>query len=164
VLTGGIDPVSACLGSAMAELLSGEGAVLDAVDDGSLDPSLVVEEALRFDAPFHFVPRVTTIASEVAGVTIPPGQRVQLLIAAANRDPAVFTRPNEFVVKRQEAAHLAFGASHHYCLGAGVARLTLREALRALAAWPQRASIRALLAERKESHGSTLWKRIGVVL
>jgi cytochrome P450 len=47
---------------------------------------------------------------------------VLALVAAANRDPAVFDRPDDLVVTRSPNPHLSFGAGTHFCLGAPLVR------------------------------------------
>jgi cytochrome P450 len=104
------------------------------------DPSqaaAVVDEVLRYDPPVQQTARVLLSASEpvdLAGTRVPPGQWVLLMLAAANRDPAVFSEPHRFDLTRTNAAdHLAFSGGIHYCLGAGLARMELTAAFRALA-------------------------------
>ena len=60
------------------------------------------------------------------------GQRVAALLGSANRDPAVFAAPDEFVVDRDPNPHLAFGVGVHFCLGAPLARMELAESVGAL--------------------------------
>ena len=104
------------------------------------DPSqagAVAEEVLRYDPPVQQTARVLLSSSEpveLAGVPVPPGQWVLLILAAANRDPAVFAEPARFDIARPNAAeHLAFSGGIHYCLGAALARMELTAAFRALA-------------------------------
>jgi cytochrome P450 len=62
------------------------------------------------------------------------GTTVLALLAAANRDPEIFTDPDEIDIERHNAArHIAFGHGPHFCLGASLARLEGTLALRALA-------------------------------
>ena len=83
-----------------------------------------VEEVLRHDSPVQLTGRSIVRDTEVAGVALPAGTRVTLLLGAANRDPAVFDDPARFDVTRANARdHLAFSGGIHYCLGAGLARL-----------------------------------------
>jgi cytochrome P450 len=69
---------------------------------------------------------------ELDGVPIPAGATVWLVILAADRDPAVFRDPDAVDVARDPNPHLAFGWGIHHCLGAPLARLEARIALRAL--------------------------------
>jgi cytochrome P450 len=65
-------------------------------------------------------------------VVIPAGELVIPLYSTANRDPSVFTDPDQLDVTRDAAGHLAFGAGVHHCLGAQLARVELQEAFRGL--------------------------------
>lgn len=90
------------------------------------DPALVpdaVEEAVRFYSPFPGTFRRTMREVEIAGVTIPAGERVVPLLASANRDETQFEDPDRFIVGREPNRHVAFGLGIHYCLGAPLARL-----------------------------------------
>ncbi|WP_233273380.1 cytochrome P450 family protein [Streptomyces broussonetiae] len=91
------------------------------------DPALVpglTEEVLRHESPFALASlRYTTEPVTIAGTTIPAGEFVQIALAAANRDPAVFADPDRFDVTRDASRHLAFGHGIHHCLGAPLARL-----------------------------------------
>lgn len=98
----------------------------------SLAPALV-EELLRYEPPVHYTFRTTLSDVEVAGTTIPRGSNVVLLLASANRDPARFERPDEFVIERADNQHLGFGTGIHACFGAPLARLEGQIALREMA-------------------------------
>ena len=90
------------------------------------NPALIptfVEETLRVHSPFSLTIRRTTCDTELAGKKISKGDLVLPLIACANRDEAVFDRPEEFVIDRDPNPHLAFGYGIHNCLGAHLARL-----------------------------------------
>lgn len=92
-----------------------------------------VEEVLRFDSPVQVSVRVPREDITVDGIVLPAGRPVLLMLAAANRDPAVFAEPNRFDITRPEARqHLAFSAGIHYCVGAQLARLEARIALQTL--------------------------------
>ena len=95
-------------------------------------PQQQLEEALRFDPPLHMFTRYALAEFEFAGVQLQPGTEVGLLLAAANRDPRVFTNPDSYQAGRNPNPHLSFGAGIHFCLGAPLARLELLCALRAL--------------------------------
>jgi len=90
--------------------------------DRSLIPQWV-EETLRFDNSSQILGRVTTCDVSIRGTTIPKGDRVLLLVGAANRDPEVFPDPNRFDLDRDCGESLAFGKGVHFCLGARLARL-----------------------------------------
>lgn len=91
-----------------------------------------VEESLRFDPPVLGLYRTTTRDVELEGGTIPQGAKVMAHYAAANRDAEAFASPDEFSLDRERNRHLSFGLGVHFCLGAPLARLEARIALRAL--------------------------------
>jgi cytochrome P450 len=92
-----------------------------------------VEELLRFDSPVQLLfGRSAPTAMLVADHPLEAGQRVITLLGAGNRDPQVFTDPDELRLARAEAAPLSFGGGIHYCLGAPLARLEAQVALPAL--------------------------------
>jgi cytochrome P450 len=101
------------------------------------DPSLVdraVEESLRFDPPVLGLFRTTTRDVTVRDMSIPEGAKVMLHYAAGNRDPEVFENPDRFSLDRPPRKHLSFAIGVHVCIGAEMARLEARTALRALTA------------------------------
>jgi cytochrome P450 len=105
----------------------------DAVAEVRADPTLLpgaIEEVLRVRTPFPRLARMTTVDTEVGGVPIPAGQVVLPWLTAANRDERVFAEPGRFDVHRTPNPHLAFGHGIHFCLGAPLARLEARVALR----------------------------------
>jgi cytochrome P450 len=97
------------------------------------DPARVpaaCEEGLRLAPPVLFVIRTCAQPTEVRGVEIAAGERVIAAIAAANRDPAAWERPDEFRLDRAEPrAHLSFGHGPHACVGASLARMEIQTAL-----------------------------------
>src|SRR5262249_22292884 len=78
--------------------------------------------------------RARTIVDEVeiGGTQLHPGDPVIPLLAAANRDPAEFTDPDALDVTRPVNRHLSFGVGHHLCVGAHLARMEARIAVRRL--------------------------------
>jgi cytochrome P450 len=101
------------------------------------EPALIgtaIEELLRYESPLQLNNRQAREPVELGGVAMPAGSFVTLGIAAANRDPAVFERPDELDIGRDPNRHLAFGQGAHACSGMNVARLEGRLAIGALAA------------------------------
>ncbi|MEH0938313.1 cytochrome P450 [Micromonospora psammae] len=82
-----------------------------------------VEELLRHDSPVQLTSRVSSAPVTCAGVDMPAGSWVLLLLGAANRDPRRYPEPARFDPGRAQPHPLSFGAGPHYCLGARLARL-----------------------------------------
>ena len=93
---------------------------------------LWVEETLRYDPPVQLVGRVAGEDMTVGDVPVAKGDTMMLLLAAANRDPAVSEGPEVFNPDRQPLRHLAFGLGAHFRLGAPLARLEAAVALSAV--------------------------------
>ena len=66
---------------------------------------------------------------EIAGRSIRKGQILHIMIGAANRDPAQFNDPDSLDLGRNPNRHTTLGHGVHYCLGAALARMELREAI-----------------------------------
>ncbi|MFC4466192.1 cytochrome P450 [Streptomyces xiangluensis] len=94
--------------------------------------STAVEELMRYDTPLQLFERWVLDEIEIDGTVIPRGSEVALLFGSANHDPAVFTRPEELDLARQENPHISFSAGIHYCIGAPLARIELAASLGAL--------------------------------
>jgi pimeloyl-[acyl-carrier protein] synthase len=92
-----------------------------------------IEELLRYDSPVQRTGRVVLEDLELNGRFFAQGQRVNMLIGAANRDPDQFPDPDRLDVSRPNASqHLSFAAGIHYCVGAPLARLEAQLAIAAL--------------------------------
>lgn len=90
------------------------------------DPALLgatVEEMLRFESPSQAIARMTREECVLGGQQIGKASIVICAIGAANRDPAVFSSPDAFIIGRSPNPHLAFGLGAHACLGTYLARL-----------------------------------------
>lgn len=90
------------------------------------DPTLMptaIEEMLRMEPSFLRTPRRVKADLDWGGVQLQRDQMVSVLNGAANRDPAVFTDPDRFDIRRSPNKHLSFGHGPHICLGAPLARL-----------------------------------------
>lgn len=101
------------------------------------DPGLAdnaVEEVLRYDPPVQMTSRWVNRDTSIMGHELRKGSYILCSIASAGRDPDRFADPDRFDITRTDASdHLAFSGGVHYCLGAPLARLEGRIALRALA-------------------------------
>lgn len=93
-----------------------------------------VEEALRLVGPVQGTkPHYNLEEVSLRGVTLPRASTVIPVLGAANRDPRVFDQPHVFQMERENAGkHLGFGFGPHYCLGATLARMEARIAIKAL--------------------------------
>ena len=92
-----------------------------------------VEETLRLHTPVVVALRVARHETTLADQHIRRGDRLTVLLGAANRDPSVFDGPHEFALHRTNArSHLAFGLGAHHCLGSQLARMEARAVVRAV--------------------------------
>jgi cytochrome P450 len=82
-----------------------------------------INEVLRLAPAIHMTTRTARSSVDLGGIAIEAGTPVIVIMAAANRDPDVFNRPDEFLPDRKGPASLSFGAGIHYCLGVNLARL-----------------------------------------
>src|SRR3954454_4386053 len=105
----------------------------DAAAQIRADPSLLpaaIEEVLRYRTPFPRLARLATTNAQVGDVEIPAQGLILVWLTAANRDVRVFADPNRFDIHRKPNPHLTFGHGIHFCLGAPLARLEAKVALR----------------------------------
>jgi cytochrome P450 len=104
---------------------------------GEVPAATAGEEMIRYDPPLQLFERwVLTDDFAIGDVPIPRGAKIALLFGAANRDPRVFERPDEFDVGRENAAqHIGFGGGIHVCIGAPLARVELEASVEALSRW-----------------------------
>jgi cytochrome P450 len=97
------------------------------------DPSVAgtaVEEILRWTSPVACFARTATVDVVLGEQQITAGDRVSMWFPAANRDPRVFDRPDEFDIAREHNVQVAFGGGGaHFCLGAHLARNEIRTML-----------------------------------
>ncbi len=104
-------------------------------DELRADPDLIVsavEEFLRYDGPSNSIARVVAETHTLHGVEMKKGDRVFIMLNAANRDPRQFDRPDELDLRRSPNRHVTFGSGIHFCLGAPLARLEAQIAIPAL--------------------------------
>ncbi len=96
------------------------------------DPKRLVEEVLRYATPLHMFTRYSTTEIIICGHQFATGEKIGLLLGAANRDPAHFEAPDVFNPFIDRKVNLSLGAGIHFCLGAHLARLELEIALTTL--------------------------------
>ncbi len=130
LLLGGLDTVTATLDCMVAYLAEHPEQRRELVEDPARIPA-AIEELLRWTSPVMVVPRTAATDVELRGVDIAAGESITLVLGAANNDDATFAS-TDVDFARQPNKHLAFGAGHHLCLGAHLARLELRVALEEL--------------------------------
>jgi cytochrome P450 len=97
-----------------------------------LDPACIpgaVEEVLRHSSPAQYTARTVTRDVEWYGTTVRKGDRILLVIGAANRDEREYRDPDRFDIGRTIRTQIAFGEGVHFCIGAPLARLESRIAL-----------------------------------
>lgn len=91
-----------------------------------------IEEVLRFDGSVQYTFRLARQSFAIHDQVVKGGDIVVYLLAAANRDPEVFERPEQFDLGRAKNPHLTFGYGVHFCLGAPLARMEADVAFRTL--------------------------------
>jgi cytochrome P450 len=134
LLVAGNETTTSMLTNLVERLLQNPGEMAKVMADWSLAES-AVEESLRFDAPVQGLFRTNTEPVRVHGVELDADTKVMVLFASANRDALVWDDPDTFRVDRplqQLRQHYGFGFGTHFCLGAPLARLEGRIALRVL--------------------------------
>lgn len=83
-----------------------------------------IEEFVRLFSPYRGFARTVSREVELHGQKIQPGVPITLTYCAANRDPAVFENPHEFILNRPNIAmHMGFGRGRHRCVGQPLAKL-----------------------------------------
>jgi cytochrome P450 len=131
LLVAGNETTTTLIGNSVVELVAHPGELKRLRGDPSLMPR-AVDEVLRFRSPVQFDPRRATGETEIAGVAIAENDLVLGWIGSANRDEAVFDRPDVFDITREKNLHIAFGFGTHHCLGHNLARLEAGVALEVL--------------------------------
>ncbi len=126
LLNAGHEATVHSLGTGVKTLLEND------VDPDWLSPECVeqtVEEILRYEPPVHMFTRWAYENIEVGHHTFRRGDRVALLLGAANRDPSVWENPEQFNPTRPVVTNMSFGGGLHFCVGAPLARLEMEIAL-----------------------------------
>ena len=131
LLFAGHETTTNLIGNGMLALLRAPRELARLRDDPALAES-AVEEMLRYDGPSGVMTRIAAEDVAIAGAKIARGDRLFLMINAANRDPRQFDDPDRLDVAREPNRHVAFGAGIHFCVGAPLARLEAQIAVPAL--------------------------------
>jgi cytochrome P450 len=153
VIVGGTDTTRNQLGCAVALFADNPEQWVLLAEQPDLAPR-AVEEAMRYFGAVRGTARFASCDIEYRDVVFPAGTFISIGLAEANRDAAVFTRPEAFDITSVPSTQpqLTFGSGIHYCLGAALARAELQEAL-------------PLLAQRMPKltvDGAITWKPEGV--
>jgi cytochrome P450 len=137
LLVGGHDTTFSQIGCTLLTLLARPQVLALARDDAELLTSMV-NETIRFEPAIGAAPRTVVEPFEVCGIACAPGAMVLCSTLTANRDPAIWRNPDAFDPGRFTSPDapklLTFGGGPHHCLGAWLARLTLEETVRGVAA------------------------------
>lgn len=145
LISAGLETTAAQLGLHMAYLAEHAPRWRELVEHPERIPG-AIEELLRVHGIVTLARQVTR-DTELGGVRLRAGDRVQLLLASTGRDATAFPHPDRVDFARGPNRHLTFGGGPHRCLGSNLARLQLRIALEELTeVLPE---LRVLEAERE---------------
>lgn len=128
VATVGQAPTAFAIGNALLALMR----IPDQFQALRDDPALVtrlLDESARLQPPLRVLRRFASEDTAVAGCPVGVGDQLQIIVPAANRDPAVFDAPHRFDLGRNDRTHLSFGWGSHHCVGAPVARMVAEESI-----------------------------------
>ncbi|MGY8661102.1 cytochrome P450 [Bradyrhizobium sp. UFLA05-109] len=138
LLAAGSETTTHLISGSVYELLKNPD-LRDWLEEDWTRAGLAVEEFLRFVSPVQFSkPRNVRRNLELEGVRLKKGDRVMVMLAAANMDPAVHDAPERLDLERKPNRHISFGTGIHFCLGHQLARIEAACALQALfTRWPR---------------------------
>lgn len=139
LLAAGSETTTHLISGSVYELLANPGLRDWLEEDWRSRAGLAVEEFLRFVSPVQFSkPRYVRRDVELEGVRLKKGDRVMVMLAAANMDPTVHEQPERLDLERKPNRHISFGTGIHFCLGHQLARIEAACALEALfRRWPK---------------------------
>lgn len=126
---GGLDTTTSLTSLSLLHLARHPGQRRRLIDD----PNLVhgaTEEFLRYFSVNESLTRTVARDTELCGQQLQRGDHLMLSWLSANRDPAVFDRPDEVILDRAPNPHLAFGVGPHRCIGMHLARVMFQVLLR----------------------------------
>ncbi|MDJ0394187.1 cytochrome P450 [Rhodococcus sp. G-MC3] len=127
----GNETTTALIGNTSLALLSRPDLVT-ALRTGTLPVRALIDESVRYESPLQMTKRVATADTEIDGHVVHAGDQLLLCLGAANRDPDVFDRPDDFDPARTGAKHVGFGHGMHRCLGALLAHMQAEIAVETL--------------------------------
>ena len=128
IFVAGNETTTSLISNLIWRMLSIENLWKDFVE-GKINIDNAINESLRFDPPLLGLFKTTTRDIDINGSTIPANTKVLMHYGAANRDPEVFSKPNEFDVARDGTKVISFSVGIHICLGRELAKLETRVAL-----------------------------------
>jgi cytochrome P450 len=131
MVVAGNETTTKLLGNALFHLAAHPSQQASVLADAALVPAWI-EETLRHDTSSQMLARHVTRDVPIAGVVVPEGAKLLVLLGSANRDERVFTDPTRFDIDRDReelGRILSFGTGRHFCLGANLARLEARVVL-----------------------------------
>ncbi|MDR3508276.1 MAG: cytochrome P450 [Caulobacteraceae bacterium] len=131
LLIAGNQTTTDLMGTMLRNILSTSGCWDRLVANPDLIPN-AVDEAIRFEPPIFTTERIAPEDMDLAGLTVPKGYCIAVMLPSVNHDPALNPAPETFDIERQNIRHFSFGGGRHTCLGAPLARLEGQELLRAL--------------------------------
>jgi cytochrome P450 len=121
-MVGGHITTTGLIGNGILSLLRHPNELKVLIADPAVMPT-ALEEFLRYESPNQRIIRIVKEDLEIDGRLIRTGDRVMLVLGAANRDPAIFADAAHINVRRDPNRHLAFAIGRHLCVGAALARL-----------------------------------------
>lgn len=132
LIGGGFDTTTALTAHALEWLAEnpGERTRLSINRSELLNPA--TEEFLRYFTPAPGDARTVAQDMNLSGAVLQEGERLWLSWAMANRDPAVFSDPDEVMLDRKGNRHFSFGIGVHRCIGSNVARTVFKSMLTAV--------------------------------
>jgi cytochrome P450 len=138
LLFAGHETTTHLISGSVFELLKNPG-LRDWLEQDWSRVDLAVEEFLRFLTPVQFTkPRYIRRDVELGGVQLKKGEKVMVMLAAADMDPQANPDPERLELQRKPNRHIAFGTGIHFCLGHQLARIEGKCALKSLfQRWPK---------------------------
>ncbi len=118
----GVETTAALIGASLRALLL-HPAELTRLRAGDIGAAAACDELARWCSPVQQATRFATVPISIGGQQVAAGQRIVLLIGAANHDPEAYPDPDRLLLGRPGPANLTFGAGLHHCIGMGLAKL-----------------------------------------